>query len=826
MSKKVSPSSLIQTLTMTLRSGLFRQTTIKQPQSSNTETMPIKSQVDRKLDDDRKVNHAIAVTEPAANKRDRRFVQLGHSLMMGCALAAGLTIATQPRFAQDWERQTQSAMFRTRGAIAPPDNIVILAIDDDTLLQLSGSSRLLRRSHYARAIDRVMQAGAKTVGVNLLLDLPSFSQTETSTDCSDPNLKVEEDDRQLQQVLQRYDGRITLSVDSDRLDNRQGEQMRLALPFCPFRTPKASYGFIQYPTEANGKIHRLGREAIKKVRSSPEMAALFDEEKILSFAEATLRSANLRPLPSKGDNLFFYGNDGTFSRTTIPFWNVLSDENWNSDFLRRGQVFKDKIVLIGVTASNVGSEQSTPVGMMSSVELNANAIATLLENKSIRNAFPNPAVAGLAIAALVLIAGLLQVQAKQPTARLGWASAIAFAWAGMGYAAFTQGLIILPIAVPIGAILLTGVSYLGTGLAHEYRNKHRFRKTLKQFARAPLVQELIRDQDDLKDLLQEHEQEIIGKKLGGRYKITKILGSGGFGQTYVAVDTQRPGDPDCVVKHLRPTSNNPKHLHLARRLFKSEAQSLERLGEHNQIPRLLAHFEEDGEFYLIQEFVSGSMLGEELTSGGHLSEARIVALLQDLLQILEFVHHRNVIHRDIKPSNIIVRSQDQKLVLIDFGAVKELHHQLTESEIASATIGIGTQGYMPPEQCAGNPRLNSDLYAVGMIGIQALTGLPPSHLREDPETGEIVWRDRAIVSGALAAILTKLVHRDFRQRYQSAGAVLQDLSQLTNLSTLTLPPEFLLAASIEIEDDVTTTRPWPQTFGEEALPPTEPPPEV
>jgi serine/threonine protein kinase len=143
----------------------------------------------------------------------------------------------------------------------------------------------------------------------------------------------------------------------------------------------------------------------------------------------------------------------------------------------------------------------------------------------------------------------------------------------------------------------------------------------------------------------------------------------------------------------------------------------------------------------------------------------------------------------------------------------------------TATIGIGTQGYMPPEQCAGNPRLNSDLYAVGMIGIQALTGLPPSQLREDPETGEIVWRDRAIVSGSLAAILTKLVQRDFRERYQSAEAVLQDLNQLTNLSTLTLPPEFFVAASIELEDDITTTRPWPQTFGEEELPPTEPPPD-
>lgn len=817
MSRKVSPSALIQALTLnlrsSLRSGLFQQTTIKHSGGLDTETAPL---------DDR----AIAPTESTSKPKDVNFIRWGHGLMVGWAVLAGLTATIEPKSAQYWERQAQSMMFRIRGAVATPDNIVILAIDDETLLQLSGSSQLLRRSAYARAIDRVMQAGAKTVGVDLILDLPTFNETETSTDCTDPNLKLGQDDRQLQQVLQRYDGRITLSVSTDRLDNRQGEQWRLILPFCSFRTPKASYGFVEYHPEPNGKIHRLGGKAIQKVRSSPEMAALFDQERILPFAEATLRSANLQPPNSKGENLFFYGSDGTFSPTTIPFWNVLSEENWNSDFLKRGQFFKDKIVLIGVTASKVGASQNTPVGSMTGVELNASAIATLLENKSIRNAFPNQAIAGFAIIGLVLIAGLIQIQATRPTARLSWAGAIALFWAGFGYAMFTQGLMILPIAVPIGAILLTGASYLGTGLAHQYRNDLAFRRRLKQFLRVPEVQELIRDQEKYENILEEYKQEILGRKLSGRYKIVKDLGSGGFGETYIAEDTHRPGDPFCVVKHLRPASNNPRHLQLARRLFNSEAQSLERLGEHDQIPRLLAHFEEEGEFYLIQEFIEGTMLNADLTIGRHLPEVKIVALLKDLLQILEFVHSHNVIHRDIKPSNIIVRSRDQKLVLIDFGAVKELHQQLSEGDVATATIGIGTQGYMPPEQCAGNPRLNSDLYAVGMIGIQALTGLPPSQLQVDPETGEIAWRDRAIVSGSLAAILSKLVQRDFRSRYQSAREVIEDLSQLTNLSTLTLPPEFFVAAAMEVEEDVTTTRPWPETFGDEELPPTEPPPEL
>ncbi len=795
------PTDFLHALTVTLRSGLLRQTTVKQSAQS-TESSRIK-------------NEALAPTLPARSKST--LPRIGHGMMIGWAIVAA-TGAMLPAV-QSWERQTQSLMFRVRGAVAPPDDVVILAIDDDTLLQLSGSSRLLRRAAYARAIDRVMAAGAKTVATNLILDLPSFG-TNSSIDCSTPNLNVEDDDRQLQQVLQRYDGRITLGVDLDRLDNRQGEQMRLALPFCPFRTPNASFGLILYPKEANDRLYRLGSESLRSVRSSPEIAQLLDEEKVLPFAEATLRSARIQVAQPRGENIFFFGGDGTFSKTTIPFWNVLSNENWNSDYLQQGRIFKDKIVLIGVTASKNPDTQNTPFGSMPSIELHANAIATLLQNKAIRTAFPDASVAAMAVFLLVLGAGVGQARAKRPVARLGWAIAIAAAWAGVGYAVFVQNLMILPIAVPSGAIVLVGLSYAAIGLSEEYRDKRHLRQSLKPYAGAPIVQEIFREHPDF---LPDQEREFLGKTIGARYKMIKSLGAGGFGETYIAEDTQRPGNPQCVVKRLRPTSNNPRHLQLARRLFKSEADSLQQLGEHDQIPRLLAYFEEAGEFYLVQEFVAGAPMSEALTIGRHLPEAKVAALLRDLLNILSFVHSNNVIHRDIKPSNIIQRSSDQKSVLIDFGAVKALHHQLIDADSVTATIGIGTQGYMPPEQCAGNPRLNSDLYAVGMIGIQALTGLPPSQLKADPQTGEIAWRDRAIVSSALANVLSRMVHYDFRSRYQSATEVLHDLDRLANLSTLTLPPEFFDPV-LDVEDETTTTRPWPSSFGAEELPTTQPPP--
>lgn len=743
--------------------------------------------------------------------------------MVFWAIAAALVTATSPRDVQYWERQAQSLMFRVRGAIAVPNDIVILAIDDDSLLQLSDSRWPLRRATYAKAIEKVMQAGAKAVAVNLLLDTPSgYGSGEASADCSLDSQKIDDDDRQLQQVLERFDGRVVLGMDFGAGDIRQGEQFRISLPYCPFRTPRAIWGSLRFPLEQNAQIHRLGSEDIKANRSKPELELLFEDGNVTSFAEATLKAAQIQSAPPNGDNLFFYGYDGAFSRNTIPFWNVLSPENWESDYLQRGKVFKDKIVLIGATTAKAGADvENTPFGSMMSTELQANAIATLLYNKSIRNAFPNAGIAGVAVFILVLGAGILQTQTRQPMARFGWAGAISAFWGGISYALFTQGLMIVPIATPVAGILLIGISYLGTGLAHDYRNKRQFRRTLKQYARVPIVQELISDQADFKDLAQEQADEILRKKLSGRYQITKVLGSGGFGETYIAQDTQRPGQPQCVVKHLRPTSSNPKHLQLARRLFKSEAETLERLGKHDQIPQLLAYFEEDGEFYLVQEFISGVSLSEELAIGRHLTEARLVDILQELLTILEFVHSHNVIHRDMKPSNVIKRFSDGKLVLIDFGAVKELHNHLAEGDPGTVTIGIGTQGYMPQEQCAGNPRFNSDIYAVGMMGIQALTGLPPSQLKEDPQTGEIIWRDRAIVTPALAAILSKMVHYDFRQRYQSAYEVLTDLAHLTNLSAKPIPPEFFLLD--DPEEEVTTTRPWPNSFADEALPPTEPP---
>ncbi|PPS41483.1 serine/threonine-protein kinase [Chroococcidiopsis sp. TS-821] len=293
---------------------------------------------------------------------------------------------------------------------------------------------------------------------------------------------------------------------------------------------------------------------------------------------------------------------------------------------------------------------------------------------------------------------------------------------------------------------------------------------------------------------------MIGKLLGGRYRIVDILGTGGFGQTYVAEDIHRPGHPKCVVKHLKPTSSNSSFLENARRLFQSEAQTLEKLGNHDQIPRLLAYFEENEEFYLVQDFIQGHPLSAALQRDSRWSEAKVYQMLREVLEILEYVHSQGVIHRDIKPNNLIRRHEDGKLVLVDFGSVKQAWTQVvtaygqTKTSFAlgsPATIGIGTPGYMPTEQGRGRPRPNSDIYALGIIGIQALTGLSPMCFQEDIDTGEILWLHAAAdVNPALASILSKMVRYHFKDRYQTASEVLQDLERI-NLPAVEHPTNLI-----------------------------------
>ncbi|NWF58788.1 MAG: protein kinase [Fischerella sp.] len=292
---------------------------------------------------------------------------------------------------------------------------------------------------------------------------------------------------------------------------------------------------------------------------------------------------------------------------------------------------------------------------------------------------------------------------------------------------------------------------------------------------------------------------MIGQLLAGHYKVLEVLGEGGFGQTYIVEDIHLPKKPKCVLKHLKTNSADPESLETARRLFQKEAETLQQLGNHDQIPRLLAYFEENQQFYLVQEFIEGHPLSRELILGQRWTESQTIEMLMEVLSILEFVHSQGVIHRDIKPDNLIRRACDNQLVLIDFGAIKQLRSQTAIGPgRQNITIIVGTRGYMPSEQIRRLPRPSSDIYALGMMGIQALTGVYPHTLQDEPDTGEILWQDLTSVSPELADVLTKMTRYHFKDRYQTATEALQALRELAN-------SHVSKTVKTEVKPEITTT---------------------
>ncbi|MGK7891251.1 MAG: protein kinase [Leptolyngbyaceae cyanobacterium] len=268
--------------------------------------------------------------------------------------------------------------------------------------------------------------------------------------------------------------------------------------------------------------------------------------------------------------------------------------------------------------------------------------------------------------------------------------------------------------------------------------------------------------------------------VGGRYAVLKQLSEGAFGHTFVAEDTHLPGRPQCVLKQLKPQSGR-KATAMARRLFEQEAEVLYTLGNHPQVPQLLAHFEDRNGFYLAQEYIEGRSLSEELKQSAPIPEVRAIQLVREILEVLVFVHQQQVIHRDLKPANLIRRQVDQKIVMIDFGAVKQVSTQFFTPKPGETdyTVAIGTVGYIPNEQLGGRPRYSSDIYAVGIIGIQALTGVAPNQLADDERSGELVWRDRVpSITPKFADFLDKMVRYDFRSRYANATEALEAIVYL------------------------------------------------
>jgi serine/threonine protein kinase len=287
--------------------------------------------------------------------------------------------------------------------------------------------------------------------------------------------------------------------------------------------------------------------------------------------------------------------------------------------------------------------------------------------------------------------------------------------------------------------------------------------------------------------------------LAGRYLTIRLLGQGGFGAAFLARDRYTPGLRQCVVKQFQPSGNlSPAQLKVAQELFEREGEVLDKLGnEHPQIPDLLAFFEldvptsipsqTDRFFYLVQEFIDGENLEEELARRGKFSEGEVIEVLTEILKVLQFVHDNHSIHRDIKLSNIM-RHRNGRLYLLDFGAVKQVTSGAAASGGGKASTGIYSMGFAPPEQMAGDVVYPAtDLYALGVTCITLLTGKQPNELY-DSFSNDWNWRGYAAVSDRLEAILNRMLMFSPKQRFQSAKEVLDALKPDPVTPSPSFPP--------------------------------------
>ena len=277
--------------------------------------------------------------------------------------------------------------------------------------------------------------------------------------------------------------------------------------------------------------------------------------------------------------------------------------------------------------------------------------------------------------------------------------------------------------------------------------------------------------------------------LKDRYRALKLLGQGGFGKTFKAVDEDQPRKPLCVIKQFAFSNNHPETRKIALKLFYEEAQHLEALGKHDQIPELLAYFDVEGQPYLVQQFVDGQDLARELATAGTFNQAKIRELLESLLPVLDFLHHQSppVIHRDIKPANIIRRRSDGGLVLVDFGAAK----QATQSMLAKTGTAIGSAEFSAPEQARRKPVFASDIYSLGVTCIYLLTQVSSFDLF-DMNQDAWVWRDYLVdnpVDEKLGKVLDKMIANSLNQRYRSVLDTMSALNPKTDILTNSPPAD-------------------------------------
>ncbi|MEM6424511.1 MAG: adenylate/guanylate cyclase domain-containing protein [Cyanobacteria bacterium P01_D01_bin.128] len=440
----------------------------------------------------------------ASGQPRRQASRVGHLLMGVWATLGGIAIAIDLPIAQTMEGIAQSFMLAMRGPVAPPSEVIILAIDEESLSQGEFyQSRPqeypqlepiqawpFQRRAYALAIEQLLEAGAEAVAIDVLL--------------VDPSSYGETDDAALAQTLERYGDRVVLASAYEFSSATGGALTQLLTPVYPETdfTP----GLINVPVDGDTRIRQLPQRFIED--GLPETAPE-------AFSMAALIAAGISVEPPEGDGIFFYGPEDTFPM--VPFWHVFEPENWALHL--ETNTFRDKVVLIGPTATSLQDFKRTPTSeVMPGVEVHANIAGTVLNERAIAPLIPNAPLRGGLITATVVGLGLiLGRRFQRPLFRTLVFVGLIAGWGGIAYVTYIYGDRILPVAVPTVVMAFSGLSYQLTGAISDRLEQRRTRRTLERYVAASVVDEILNQPDDFRVLL-------VGKRLKAAVLFSDIRG--------------------------------------------------------------------------------------------------------------------------------------------------------------------------------------------------------------------------------------------------------------------------------------------------------------
>ena len=262
--------------------------------------------------------------------------------------------------------------------------------------------------------------------------------------------------------------------------------------------------------------------------------------------------------------------------------------------------------------------------------------------------------------------------------------------------------------------------------------------------------------------------------VGRRYQLIEELGKNSWSRTYLAQDIAVPNSPHCVVQEFQIEVGEQVFRQDVQTRYANETYLWQKLAFDPQIPHILACFEEDNILYLVREYIPGQNLARRLEQEGLLNDSEVIRLLRDVLTSLSAIHQQGVIHHDLKPSNLIVRQQDGRVSIIGFSAIKAISDPTIVRHKTSDLTELANEYY--PSNVSGigiNP--SRDIYALGAIAIEALTGQKPRQIPPHFPAKTVLARANCQISFKLVGIIEGMMSLDPANNYTSVEEVIREL---------------------------------------------------